>query len=442
MAEAKTDPTSLTGRTYDRLVGNKDGERVSTDITEEAFRSVPANFLRLLAATVSTKTGDALSKPGVILTWMLGSLGAPSFLIGLIVPIREAGSLVLQIFIGQFVTRFSIRKGFWILGSLLQGLAILGMIPVALYLDNAAAGWAVVGLITIFSLARGICSVVSKDLVGRTIPKTRRGRLSGIAASVSGFVAIGVGLWLMFAKSESVAPRVFAFILTAAGLLWLLASALMSFLDEKPAASKEGKNPFREMISSLGLLKRDRDFRLFCIVRALLASTVLSMPFYVILARQATDGSSNSLGLLLIAGSVATAMSGAVWGKLADRSSRKTLSTAGIAAGAIGILTVAVATFQPSGMTALILFGILFFLIGLAHTGIRLGRKTYLVDLADADNRASMVAVSNTLIGIVLLASGSFGLLAEAFDERAVILAFALPGLIGGILALRLREVQ
>ena len=78
----------------------------------------------------------------------------------------------------------------------------------------------------------------------------------------------------------------------------------------------------------------------------------------------------------------------------------------------------------------------------MAHTGIRLGRKTYLIDLATAEHRAMYVAVSNTLIGIILLLSGSFGLLADLLGERAIILVFALLGIAGGALAFTLPEVQ
>ena len=48
----------------------------------------------------------------------------------------------------------------------------------------------------------------------------------------------------------------------------------------------------------------------------------------------------------------------------------------------------------------------LFFLIAVFHGGARLGRKTYLVDMANQDNRATYVAVSNTLIGLFMLAGG------------------------------------
>ena len=166
------------------------------------------------------------------------------------------------------------------------------------------------------------------------------------------------------------------------------------------------------------------------------------MPFYVVLAHRATGGKVASLGLLMIAGSLAAALSGLAWGKLSDSSSRRTLGVAGMGAGLVGCVTAGIGGLDVDRTVAIWLFGILFFLIGLAHTGIRVGRKTFLVDHADSDNRARLVAVSNTLMGIVLLLSGSFGLLADSIGERFVILIFALLGIAGSVLAFMLPEVQ
>lgn len=284
---------SLSEKLYDFIFQN-DGKRIGTGIRDSAVDAVPGNFVRLLSSSILTKIGDALSKPGVLLTWMLGTLGAPAMVIGLVVPIREAGSLLLQLFVGELVQQREIRKYFWVTGSLIQGGAVLGMVPAVLFLEGATAGWLIVGLLAVFSLARGICSVTSKDLVGRAIPKTQRGRLSGIAASISGVVAIGVGVWLLFYKGERLQPSIFATILGVAGFLWLLAAGVMFFLKEPKTEASESGNPLQKIRESLKLLKTDPEFRLFCISRALLSGTVLSMPFYVILAREATDGSSRS----------------------------------------------------------------------------------------------------------------------------------------------------
>lgn len=422
------------------LVTDEEDARFCKDISEEACDVVPENFGRQVIASVCSKTGDQLSKPGLILTWLLSALGAPSTTIGLLVPVREAGSLLPQMIVGGLIRSYPIRKWFWVVGALLQGLSVAAMGAAALTLEGAAAGWTIVALLAVFSLSRGINSISSKDLLGKTIPKTRRGRLGGLASSISGWVAVVVGLLFFFVPAKELPVEVFAGLLFAAAGLWLLAAWMMSRLLEKPGATEGGGNALGEALKSLHFLRDDPHFLRFCIARALLASTVLSMPFYVVLARESTGGDIAGLGLLLVGGSLATALSGVTWGKLADSSSRKALAISGLCAGLVGCVTAALSGIELGETAALWFFGILFFLLGLAHTGIRIGRKTWIVDHADADNRARLVAVSNTLMGIVLLVSGAFGLLAEAIGEGLVILVFALLGIAGALLAFTLPE--
>lgn len=284
MSEIPTkDRKDFASRFYAFVTGDRD-EPVSHDIAEEARDAVPENFLKQLLAYVATKTGDALSKPGLILTWLLSVVGAPAAAIGVLVPVREAGSLLPQLIVSGAIRRFEIRKGIWAAGSVFQGLAVIGMAAVAMTLNGAAAGWSIIGLLAVFSLSRGVCSIVSKDLIGKTIPKTRRGRLSGWASSISGWIAVVIGIFFILRNREEIPLWGFALLLTSAGVLWLAAAALMASLNEKPGATTRGGSVLAEAIKSLRLLKEDRIFRRFCVARALLASTVLSMPFYVVLA--------------------------------------------------------------------------------------------------------------------------------------------------------------
>lgn len=55
-------------------------------------------------------------------------------------------------------------------------------------------------------------------------------------------------------------------------------------------------------------------------------------------------------------------------------------------------------------------FPFLFFALSIAHSGVRLGRKTYLEDIAEGDQRTDYVAVSNTVIGVLLLLAGTLTL--------------------------------
>jgi hypothetical protein len=56
-------------------------------------------------------------------------------------------------------------------------------------LRGATAGWTIVGLLVVFSLARGVASIAAKDTLGKTVSMGRRGRVSGYAATASGLVA-------------------------------------------------------------------------------------------------------------------------------------------------------------------------------------------------------------------------------------------------------------
>lgn len=50
--------------------------------------------------------------------------------------------------------------------------------------------------VVFFSLARGLCSVSDKDVLGKTVSKSRRDRLMGYSASLAGIVTLAIGLLL------------------------------------------------------------------------------------------------------------------------------------------------------------------------------------------------------------------------------------------------------
>lgn len=114
-------------------------------------------------------------------------------------------------------------------------------------------------------------------------------------------------------------------------------------------------------------------------------------------------------------------------------------------AGAVaGVLSLAVAGWNMAGSpglpAGLVVIGA-FLVVGIAHAGVRIGRKTYLVDMATAETRATYVAVSNTAIGVVLLAGGVFGIIADWVGTAETIGLLGLICLAGAAGASRLDEV-
>jgi len=446
MAAPVTDATDTTANgpldhIYELIVEEEDA-RVCKDISDDACRYVPFNFFAVIVANSLTKLGDELANPKTVLAWLLNFVGAPVYLIGMLVPIRESGSMLPQLVIAAVIRQMAVRKWVWVLGSVLQCAAVVGMGAAAWMLSGAAAGWTIIGLVVVFSLSRGLCSVAYKDVLGKTIPKTRRGRLSGVAASVSGVIALGAGLFFLFIENGSPSPAFFGALIAGAGLLWLLGAATFATLREFRGETEGGGNSLAEAFRSLRLFRDDPDFTRFVVVRALMLCSALTAPYYVVLGTGGKEPDLATLGMFILANGLASTVSGPFWGRLADRSSRRVMMAGAAIAAGLGILAFCAATFAPSLKETAWLFAIAFFVLGIAHSGVRLGRKTYIVDLAGGNKRTDYVAVSNTAIGAILLASGGVGFLAGAISPAGVILVFSLLGLLGVALAMKLPEAE
>jgi hypothetical protein len=84
----------------------------------------------------------------------------------------------------------------------------------------------------------------------------------------------------------------------------------------------------------------------------------------------------------------------------------------------------------------------LVFALTIAEQGVRLGRSTHVVDMADRERRAAYTALSNTITGGVMLAAGAFGIVDQLFGEAAVMALFALMCALAVWLSRGLQEVQ
>lgn len=426
------------GSLYDQITGDEDA-RACIDIPESACRHQPRNFFAYLFANVLTKIADELSSARLVLPWLMGALGAPATFVGFLVPIREAGVLLPQLAVAAYIRRLEKRKIVWLAGALLSGLMLFLLVLVTNSMRGVAAGWSVLAAVTIYSLARGLCSVAAKDVLGKTVSKTRRGTLMGYATGIAGVATLAVGLYV---GTENFAELpVFVAFLAGAGLLWIIASILFAQIVEAPGATQGGVNALQIAMEGMSLVKKDKPFRDFLITRALLLSVALVIPFYVLFFQQHSDGTAG-LGLLIVASGLASSVSAPAWGKLSDKSSRLVMTIASLGAGILGISTWGAADHFYELPGSMWIPAVMFFLIALFHAGARLGRKVYLVDMANEANRAMYVSVSNTLIGLCMLIAGVFGVIGDRFGAAAVIGILGVVSCFTAVFTLTIKDVS
>jgi len=424
---------------FEMLTSGDEG-RVCKDIPDSACKEEAGNFFTHVTSLSTSKISDGLIDPKLVLSWLLTTIGAPTWLIGLLVPVREAGALLPQLFTAAALRELPQRKWAWAAGSAVQGLAAASMGLAAFFLDGAAAGYVILIALAVLALARSVCSVTYKDVLGKTVSKSRRGTATGTASTVGAAAVLVYGGLLTVGWIDRMSLVIGGLLL--AGGLWMTGAALFTTLKEEPGSTEGGGNPIKSFRDNFQLLAEDKQLRRFILTRGLLISTALAPPFMVALGTDTEEASQmfGGLGLLVIASVGAGLLSSYVWGRLADRSSRKVL-----------ILTAAAATLALLATLGLNAAGLLqdiwalplvLFVLMIAYQGVRLGRSTHLVDMASQDNRAAYTALSNTIIGTLLIFGGGFSVVAHMAGETVVIGLLALMSALAIPVAFGLEEVQ
>jgi len=397
-------------------------------------RHEPRNFLRHAGSLSMTKIADGLIDPKLVLSWLLTHLGVSAVFVGLLVPIREAGALLPQLFTATRVQAMAQRKWAWVAGSIGQGVAAAGIVLAGLTLNGAVAGAVICALLAVLAIARSLCSVSYKDVLGKTVGRLRRGSATGLASSLGACAVVIFALVLMTGLVDRATLVLVAIALAA--LLWLAAGAIFSTLWEEPTPGEAET----VALGQLKLLHADPQLLRFIWVRGLLTATALAPPYLVLLGAQAGHGAFDRLGALVLASSVASFLSSWFWGRMADKSSRKVLMLSGLA-GAVALLAAVLLDLAGALGTVWALPLVLFVLM-IAYHGVRQGRSIYLVDMAPENSRAAYTAVSNTVIGVVLLGSGLFGALASLAGAKVTLAIFAAMSLAAMGVAKGLDEVE
>ena len=426
---------------YNRITGDEDA-RVCKDIPDSACNDQPHNFFAYLWANLFGKIADEISSAKLVIPWLFGLLGVPATFTGFVVPIREAGVLLPQLVVAAAVRNLKIRKFVWVVGAVLSAWSLLGMAWATVSLKGNNAGWIFMLMLVIFSLSRGICSVSAKDVLGKTVSKSRRGALMGWSSSLSGIAVLIVGIWMSSLDLRDSNLTVFTGLLITGAVLWLIAAVVFARIEEQPGATEGGGNTLQIALQQLRLLTADKEFRRFVLARSFLLSIALAPPFYVLVAQQNTEAGLMGLGALIIANGIASSISAPVWGYMSDTSSRRVMAIAATGSGVLALFTCTAIWLKWHWIINEIGFALIFLLLNIMHGGVRLGRKVYLMDMATGENRAAYVAVSNTIIGVMMLAGGLIGLLGDKFGAVITLLLLGLLSLLAAFYILTLKDVS
>lgn len=433
---------ALHERAFRMLSGDDTDERACAAIPDSVCTAVPANYLLNVANGAATKLAEQIASPGLVLPWLMTAIGAPGMFATLFVPIKQIGSLLPQLAIAGVIRGVGRRKWVWAAAGATQAIALVLLAAAVVILPPFAAGVAAILLFSLFCIASGAGSVAFQDVVGKTIPKGVRGRMLANRALIGGLLALGAAIVLRsLDTSGDGGLAVTVTLVISAGILWAIGAFLFALMQENPGATDGGRSMLAELRGGIALVREVSGFRHYLAVRALLLAVELAMPLFVLQANALGATGVSDLPIYVFAVSLAAVISSPFWGRFSDTAAERVMALSGAIGGVAALGVIALPWLAPDAVSAMTL-AIFFVLLGVAESGIRLGRKTYLVDGAPSDERPLYTAFSNTVIGILAFAGFGLGVLADLVTPDSALAIVFVLGLAGALAALALPPAE
>lgn len=366
----------------------------------------------LIAGLSLNKLADLLISAKTTLTALLVSVGAPVWMIGWLVPIRESGALLPQVLISIYLRKHAQRHIVWRIGMITQVFSVVGMLLSVILFSGFIAGILVLASLVLLSLGRSACSLTIKDMEADVAKKGERGNLIGVASTVSGVVTLVIAIPLVI-YDGTLTSNILLVVLCASMLAFILTLICVWPIKTRVEVENSSENTFS--------INFDTTIYKFIFVRGLFVHSALVAPYFMI---ERNGDVKELLPIYIGAEATAALLSSIIWGKIADKSAKLTLRLSGLLAlgACVGLLF-----WQTS---SIVTSALLFFVLSVAHAGVRTGRKTYSLDVKEGHDRTELVGFSNTAIGIILLAFGAL------YAALAPALSFSVVYIMAGMLLL------
>ena len=401
------------------------------------------HFLRNASLLITENAGFSIAITFVGLTTVMPTfvtlLGGSPFLVGLIGACQTAGALLTQI-IGARLCAGKARMKPYLLTPLYIGRPAILVVGILTFILGTGTNWLLLSVffvaLFVFFATDGVASVPWYELISKTVPPTRRGRMFGTAQIAGGLTGIAVG-WAVsriLGAHGLPFPYNYALLFVISGILFVLNNLPFVFMKEPvlegAAVGSADDVSVVHFLGSLGkILRDDANFVRVVAARLLFGVGFSVFPFYVLFMSKIAGYGTSSLGLFTSAQVFGGFVGGLLLGWVADRvGTRSVIRLASLVGAAIPGLGLIMFGFHDRLGHLLLVPAIgIFVLIGAAMSMNMIGFSNYILEAAPVELRPNYVGLFNTLAGTLLIASPLAGWLLDR-TSYGVLFAVALAG--------------
>jgi MFS family permease len=332
--------------------------------------------------------------------------------IGLINVIQTGGFLIPQLIVSNLIAHRERKKPVMIgVGVFYRFLPWLFALFLVL---NRDAGGALILTVfylgyVLFNLGDSIATVPWFDIMGKSVPPGRRGRMMGSAQVIGGLFAIAGGqlVEVILSPEGPPFPLNYALCFAIAGLGVVLSWVASMFVHEVVQPVAETRMAFRDYLPALTrVLRDDKHFLLVTLARLIGGMANMALPFYIIFGTDQLHFAPETIGLFVSAQVTGGLLAGTVLGFLNERSGSRAAIIASLAIQMLAPLIALLVFFGGAtfGAAAPWVYALVFVAVGVGQSSGILGFINYVLELAPPRERVTYVGLTNTLSGVLLFA--------------------------------------
>jgi MFS family permease len=369
---------------------------------------------------------EALVGGTTVLPLFVSTLTGSKVLVGLAGTMSQAGWYMPQFVVAGFIEHVRRKKPVYVWAGLVRCIAIWTIAILVPVFAGSHAGIFLVAffiLYSIYTLGAGVAGISFMDIVAKAIHTTRRGTFFGARLSIGGLLSALAGFFVRSVLNSKPFPDSFAILFIAAAVVVTAAIISFGLVSEPVAPVNEKRIPFRRFLRrGPRLLKTNRSYRTFFIVRVLLSVWSMALPFYILYARDELGLDPGAAGVFLAIQMLGFVISNLLWGSLSNRVGNKIVL---VLVSGIAVISpvLAVLSGRCLWLGNAWCFGIVFFFLGFTLSGIRLGQTNYMLDVSPDAERPTYLGFMNTLLAPVLLLSMLGGYIIERTSFEALFFA-------------------
>ena len=395
------------------------------------------NFVGALWHGAFLALGTALTQPATVIAAFVADLTGSTIWVGGLSTVLTVAGALPQLFVARLIEPRPRKMPYLMLAIYLRVVS-WGALAGLTYAIGAShprlLAWVLVGLLAIFYAGGGLGGVPYTDIIGKIIPQARRGAFFGGRQVLAGPLAVGAALLARQILAGVTYPSNYAWLFGLAATSLLVASLGFWFIREPPRTDANAHVPsWREYAEQLW----ETAHRLGTLigVQWLTGFSLMTLPFYIVYARQELGAPSGAIGWFMLAQVLGGVSANLVWARLVDQyGSRRMLAVCAVISTLTPLLAILLGRFGWTGLLPVIFLG------GAVFNGRNVGFSSALLELAPATERPTYSALNAVLILPVAFLSLIAGLLLQYWSYPTLFLVAAVFIGLGALLTQRLPE--